>query len=85
MLRFRHIIHPIFETASIKVMIQLFQSISSFLKRSVSNIPSAMSRHFATHNLFVAAVFIALPAILLLTVPAKAQFAGGSGTAEDPY
>ena len=66
-------------------MIQLFRSISSFLKRSVSNIPSAMSRHFATHNLFVAAVFIALPAILLLTVPAKAQFAGGSGTAEDPY
>ena len=66
-------------------MIQLFRSISSFLNRSVSNIPFAMSRHFAAHNLFVAAVFIVLPAILLPAGPAQAQFAGGSGTAEDPY
>ena len=85
MLRFRHIIHPIFETPSIKVMIQMFRSIFSFFNRSVSNIPSAMSRHVATYNLFVAAVFIVMPAILLLTVPVKAQFAGGEGAKEDPY
>ena len=35
------------------------------------------------HSVFFLAA--ALPAILLLSGPAQAQFAGGSGTAEDPY
>jgi surface protein len=85
MLRFRHIIHPIIETPSINVMIQLFRSISSFLNRFVLNTPTGMSRHVTTHKLSVAAVLIVMPAILLLTGPVQAQFAGGSGTAEDPY
>ena len=44
-----------------------------------------MSYHFALSNLSVAVVITVMPSLLLLAGPVIAQFAGGSGTAEDPY
>ena len=73
MLRFRHTIHPILVILPIKAMINRLQAI--FIHPGFFVHPA--------HSVFFLAA--ALSAILLLSAPAQAQFAGGSGTAEDPY
>jgi hypothetical protein len=66
-------IHPILVILSFKAMINRLRAI--FIHPGFSVHP--------VHSVFFLAA--ALPAILLLSAPAQAQFAGGSGTAEDPY
>ena len=71
--RVHQIIHPILVILSFKAMINR--------KRAVYNYSDLIALPTFS-GFFLAAE---LPAILLLAGPAQAQFAGGSGTAEDPY
>jgi hypothetical protein len=67
------IIHPILVILSFKAMTNRLRAIFN---------QSGFFVHPA-HSVFSLAA--SLPAILLLSGPVQAQFAGGSGTAEDPY